>query len=104
MRRALALLTLTFAAGFALLWADDKDPPAKGLVVHEWGIWRVHNDVEFANADMRAIWEALPPFVYGQVSGRELPKHWRNIEAVDRPVVFFHTPTAVSLTMHLDFP
>jgi hypothetical protein len=100
--RALALLSLALAV--APLHAQAKDPPAKGLVVHEWGIWRVHNDLELANADMRAIWEALPKFVYGQLPGRELPKHWQNLEIVDRPVLFFHTPAAVDLTLRLDFP
>ena len=79
-------------------------PPAKGLVVHEWGVWRVHNDVELANADMRAIWDGLPKFVYGQVSGRNLPRHWQNLEPVDRPVLFFHTPAALALEVRIDFP
>ncbi len=77
---------------------------AKGLMVHEWGVWRVHHDVDLANADMRAIWEGLPRFVYGQVSGRTLPKHWANVEIVDRPVIFFHAPQSLVVELRVDFP
>jgi hypothetical protein len=76
----------------------------KGLVVHEWGVLRAHNDVELANADMRAIWDALPSFVYGQVSGRRLPKHWQNLQIMDRPVIFFHAGKATDLELRVDFP
>src|SRR4051812_7603128 len=98
--RSLTLLLLALAAVLAWGQGETKkaDPAAaKGLVVHEWGIWRVHNDVDLANADMRAIWDDLPKFVHGQVSGRTLPKHWQNNEPVDRPVLYFHTPTALDL-------
>jgi hypothetical protein len=101
-----AVLTLTFANQL-IDWSDaapDAPPAAKGLVVHEWGVFRVHEDVELANADMRAIWEDLPPFVYGQVSGRDLPKHWQNIEPVDKPVLFFYANDPVTVNLRIDFP
>jgi hypothetical protein len=84
--------------------ASRAEEPRKGLVAHEWGVFRVHNDVELANADMRAIWQGLPKFVYGQVSGRDFPKFWRNVEAVDKPVIFFHSPEAVEVELRIDFP
>ncbi|HZY85941.1 MAG TPA: hypothetical protein VFE78_13990 [Gemmataceae bacterium] len=79
-------------------------PVAKGLKVHEWGVFRVHNDTALANADMRAVWAGLPRFVYGQVAARSLPRHWQNVEIVDRPVLFFHTPKAVDVELKVDFP
>jgi hypothetical protein len=88
--------------GFVALVHGEE--PRKGVVAHEWGVFRVHNDVELANADMRAIWQGLPKFVYGQVSDRDLPKYWRNIEAVDKPVIFFHTADAVEVELRVDFP
>jgi hypothetical protein len=78
--------------------------PRKGLVVHEWGIFRVHNDIDLANADMRAVWDGLPKFVYGQVSGRDLPRFWRNVELVDKPVLFFHSPDPIDVELRIDFP
>jgi hypothetical protein len=82
----------------------QAEEPRKGLVAHEWGVFRVHNDVDLANADMRDVWQALPKFVYGQMSGRDLPKHWQNLEIVDRPVIFFHTPEQVDVDLRVDFP
>jgi hypothetical protein len=82
------------------------DVPAvhKGLVVHEWGVFRVHDDVEVANADARAEWDSLPPFMYGNVSGRTLPVDWGPLEIRRRPVIFFHSPDPVAVSVHLDFP
>src|SRR3954462_2449000 len=82
----------------------DVPPAQKGLVVHEWGVFRVHDDAEMANADARAEWDSLPPFMYGNVSGRLLPVNWGPLEIRRRPVVFFHTPEAAALTMRIDFP
>jgi hypothetical protein len=79
-------------------------PSAKGVVVHEWGVWRVHEQVELANADIRDIWNNLPRFVYGQIDGRNLPRRWPNITIVDRPILFFHTPTACQVDLRIDFP
>ena len=50
-------------------------PIAKGLVVHEWGVFRVNEDADFANADLRAEWDGLPEFVYGHIKGRVVPQH-----------------------------
>ena len=83
------------------------EPPAasqKNLVVHEWGVFRIHDDVEMANADARAEWDSLPRFMYGQVSGRVVPINWGASEIRRRPVVFFHSPQPVSLRMRIDFP
>jgi hypothetical protein len=78
--------------------------PTKGLVVHEWGVWRVHDDQALANADRRAVWDGLPKFVYGQVEGRDLPKHWQNLLEVDKPVLFFHAEQPVAVTLRVAFP
>ena len=76
----------------------------KGLVVHEWGIFRVHEDAEVANADVRAEWDDLPPFMYGNVSGRVLPVNWGPSEIRRRPVIFFHSPQPLDVRLRIDFP
>jgi hypothetical protein len=106
--RALALL---LAAGFVGVGAADKAPkgvPAevpihKGLEVHEWGVFTIHDDLDMANADMRSEWEAVPKFFYGQMAGRELPRDYSNV-IVKKPVIFFHSPDALSLDLRVDFP
>src|SRR5262249_38137215 len=95
--RWVGLLTPLAAGAAGLLWAADAREPAqgpvKGFFVHEWGVWRLHDDLEFANADMRAEWDALPKFVYGQTTGREFPRHWdKPVITVTKPVIFFHVP------------
>lgn len=100
-------LVLVLAAGFTA-WgltapAVPGAPVHKGLKVHEWGVLRVHEDVDMANADMRAVWDGLPKFVYGQVTGRNLPLHWHNVQEVDKPVLFFHTPAPVEVRLRIDF-
>ena len=88
------LLTLLFAGPAALLWAaDDKKPdePVRGFLVHEWGVCGVHDDVDLANVDMGTELDALPPFVYGQTTTREFPRHWDEPPTdVLKPVLFFH--------------
>jgi hypothetical protein len=106
-RTALIGLLLAAAGSFLAAAPEEKgkaEGPRKGFVVHEWGVWRVHNDLELANADARQIWEGLPKFVYGQTATRELPKHWQNVEIVDRPVIFFHSPEAFHANLRIDFP
>ncbi len=104
--RRLALLQLLIVGVVALVWAnDDKKPeaPVKDFVVHEWGVWRVHHDVELANADMRATWDELPPFVYGQTMSRDFPRHWDEPKVVKKPVIFFHAPKAMEADVRVDF-
>jgi hypothetical protein len=106
-RNALVVFLLAAAGSFLAAAPEEKgtaEEPRKGFVVHEWGVWRVHNDVELANADARQVWDGLPKFVYGQTGTRELPKHWQNIEIVDRPVIFFHSPEAFKATLRVEFP
>lgn len=118
---ALVLFLGTVAVGSGWLWqpalAETSDelpnapaakaqpalPVHKGLAVHEWGVWRIHRDLDMANADMRAVWEGLPKFVYGQVAGRDLPNHWNN-RLSDRPVLFFHAKDPVDVTLRVDVP
>jgi hypothetical protein len=100
--RRLFLVSLLFLGTPLLSKADPDGTP--GLVVHEWGVWRVHEEADLANADIRDVWENLPSFVYGQVDGRKLPKRWPNIVISDKPVLFFHTPKACELTLRIDFP
>jgi hypothetical protein len=99
------LCLLPLLSGLAL--AADKAPVHKGLVVHEWGVFRAHDDGEMANADARAIWDELPKFMYGHGGGRELPVDSGRPGPVEirlRPLVFFHTPQPLAVTMRIDFP
>jgi hypothetical protein len=79
-----------------------EEPAAvKGLAVHEWGVFRANEDAEFANADLRAEWDKLPEFVYGQIKGRNVPHHWGAVETRLRPLIFFHAeaPTVARVTV-----
>jgi hypothetical protein len=84
--------------------ARAAEAPAKGLVVHEWGIFRVHEDIDMANADVLGEWRDLPEFVYGQVNGRVLPTNWGATEIRLRPIVFFHAEKATAVRLRIDFP
>src|SRR4051812_24271254 len=101
MRYVLVLISVLAASAAAhgqLQQLPQQPPPQqKGLVVHEWGVFRVHQDVEMANADVRGEWRDLPDFVYGQVQGRKLPENWGVTEFRRRPIVFFHSPTPVQV-------
>jgi len=79
--------------------ADAQE--AKGVAVHEWGVVSMYNDVELANADMRAEWDGLPKFVYGRVDGRTVPVNNLPVRA---PVIYFHAPQPISLNVKVDFP
>jgi hypothetical protein len=105
--RRTALLLVAVACG----WLTDSGDPAiavaqvpviKGLAIHEWGVVSVYNDVELANADMRAEWEGLPRFVYGQIDQRSLTQ--AQYVPVRAPVVYFHATQPVQLGFRVDFP
>src|SRR6266852_5538533 len=81
-----------------------EEPVKKGLEVHEWGVFAVHDDLELANADMRAEWAALPKFVFGQTAGRELPINYAGEAIVLKPVVFFHASEPLAVELRVDFP
>src|SRR4051812_36275986 len=58
------------------------------LVVHEWGVFTVFNDVKFANANRKAEWGRLPDAFYRQFPAQRLkwaPASW------DKPIVYFYT-------------
>jgi hypothetical protein len=80
-----------------------EEPIRKGLEVHEWGVFCVHDDIELANADMRAEWAALPKFVFGQTVGRGLPTNQARYKLVKKPVIFFHTDQPMALEVRVDF-
>src|SRR5947199_10286237 len=102
MYRFLTLFALLFLA--PKIVAAPLAPVVDGFAVHEWGVFRVYDDLDLANADMKAVWDAAPKWVHGQITGRELPKQWRNLQAVDKPVVFFHAPKPMSVRLRVDFP
>jgi hypothetical protein len=84
--------------------AAEPNPPRKGLAVHEWGVFRVSQDGDFANAELRAEWDQLPPFVYGYIKGRVVPQHWGAVEIRLRPLVFFHSDKPELVQVRVGFP
>lgn len=57
------------------------------LVVHEWGVFTVFNDVQFANVNRKEEWGSLPSFFYRQFPKERLrwvPAAW------DKPLVYFY--------------
>jgi hypothetical protein len=76
----------------------------KNLVVHEWGVFRVNEHAAMANADLRAVWDTLPPFVYGHVRGRQVPQHWGAVEIRDKPILFFHADGPGQFAVKVEFP
>jgi hypothetical protein len=57
------------------------------LVVHEWGVFTVFNDVKYANVNRKEEWGRLPSFFYRQFPKERLrwvPSAW------DKPVVYFY--------------
>jgi hypothetical protein len=105
--RALALLLAAGLVGVCLAEktreTEGEAPIHKGLDVHEWSVFTIHDDLDLANADMRAEWDGMPKFFFGQMAGRELPRDYSNI-IVKKPVIFFHTPDALALELRVDFP
>jgi hypothetical protein len=81
-----------------------QGPAKKGLAVHEWGVFRVSEDEDFANAHLRQEWDKLPPFVYGHIKGRVVPQHWGPIEVRLRPIIFFHAAEPMIVTATIQFP
>src|SRR5262245_32475581 len=100
--------TLTLMSGLllfaSLATAADEPKAKKGLVVHEWGVFRIHPDAEYANADVRAEWDALLGFVYDYIKGRVVPQGWGVTEIRFQPVIFFHAPEPTQATVTIDFP
>ncbi|MFN0019196.1 MAG: hypothetical protein ACKVP0_13115 [Pirellulaceae bacterium] len=86
------------------LISSAEDIVEKDLTVHEWGVFRVHTDAEMANADLAREWNELPEFVYGQISGRNIPQHYGAIEIRRRPIVFFHAARPLEVQMKIGFP
>src|SRR5580692_10734711 len=84
--------------------AEAAAPAANGLAVHEWGVFRVNEDADFANADLRAAWDELPGFAYGLIKGRAVPVHWGPVEIRLRPIVFFHAQRPSVFRLKIDFP
>jgi len=93
--------------GFLMVVASSAfadEPQAKGLTVHEWGVFRVNSDSAFANADLRAEWDDLPEFIYGYVKGRLVPQHWGAFEIRRKPIIFFHAIEPTKVHVKVEFP
>ncbi len=102
MRRLAILMCCIACAGTTT--AKEAAPAANGLAVHEWGVFRVNEDADFANADLRAEWDDLPAFAYGLIKGRAVPQHWGAAETRLRPIIFFHAQQPIVVRLKIDFP
>jgi hypothetical protein len=97
--------SLAFILLFApIAVAADSPEPKKGVTVHEWGVFRVNEDAQFANADLRAEWDDLPEFVYGHIKGRLVPQDWGALEIRRRPIIFFHAEEPTVVRVKIEFP
>jgi hypothetical protein len=84
--------------------AGAADPPRKGFIAHEWGVFRVNQDADFANAELRADWDTLPPFIYGYIKGRVVPQHWGAVEIRFQPLIFFYSGEPLNARVKIAFP
>ena len=99
------LVTLgVIALGAGAISAAEPNPLREGFTVHEWGVFRVNQDADFANAELREEWDKLPAFVYGYIKGRVVPQHWGVLEPRLRPLIFFYAETAIQAQVRVDFP
>ncbi len=103
MKQTIALIALVTLVG-TIAAGEPNTPAAKGLAVHEWGVFRVSEDSDFANAALRAEWDELPEFAYGHIKGRTVPQHWGAVEIRFRPIIFFHAEALVRVRVKVDFP
>ena len=71
------------------------------LVVHEWGVFTVFNDVKYANVNRKEEWGSLPSFFYRQFPKERLrwqPSGW------DKPVIYFYAkPQTLQVTVKVTF-
>ena len=91
----------------SILWSAAvfaAEPAAKGLAVHEWGVFTAHDDLDVANAESGPSGTRLPEFVYGRIKGRVLPVNWGPRRVPPRPLIFFHSQNAVDLRVRVGFP
>ncbi len=82
--------------------AFELAPLGKGdLVVHEWGVFTVFNDVKHANVNRKDEWGSLPSFFYRQFPKERLrwvPSAW------DKPVMYFYAkPTPMRVSVKVTF-
>ena len=100
---SLPLLIAFTLASTGISAAEPAPSTGKGLAVHEWGVFRVSEDADFANAALRAEWDNLPGFAYGHIKGRTVPQHWGAVEIRKNPIIFFHATEPCSFG-RVDFP
>ncbi len=96
---------LLFIISTQAVCAEEAAPPAhNGLAIHEWGVFCVNDDTDFANAQLRAEWDDLPSFAYGFIKGRAVPVDWGALEIRDKPIIFFHAQEPIMVKLKIRFP
>jgi hypothetical protein len=72
------------------------------LVVHEWGVFTVFNNAEYANVNRKEEWGNLPSFFYRQFPKERLrwvPAAW------DAPIIYFYAkPETLHMNVNVTFP
>jgi hypothetical protein len=103
-RRKGDVMRTWFLALLATAASAPAADPVKGLALHEWGVFTVHEGGPAANSLMKAEWDALPKFVFGRTSGRQVPE--RPLLEVNKPVIHLHADPAAAraMTIRVDFP
>jgi len=86
--------------GWLQVRSDTGGQKSTGLMVHEWGVFRVYEDEETALQAMRAEWEGLPKFIYGV---KELNRNMPYRGAVDKPVIYLHSPQPMTVDLKVSF-
>jgi len=95
-----------------LAWTDEVTSNAaelqivplqdKNLIVHEWGVLSVFNDLKYANVEMKQEWASMPEFFYRQFPTRRLtyqPSFAR------KPILYFYSDLqSLKVEVNVTFP
>ena len=71
------------------------------FMIHEWGVFTVFNDAQYANVNRKEEWGSLPSFFYRQFPKERLrwvPSAW------DKPFIYFYAkPQSLQINVQVTF-
>jgi hypothetical protein len=89
--------TGTCVSNVATVQVDE--PTAEDLTVHEWGVFTICSDLEFANAGMKAEWASMPEAFYRQFP-KAAPQDVGPVPSrMRKPIIYFYSQRG---GLHLD--